>query len=461
MLNFQDIQRLHPAGVAVLLVAILATFLLDRRYLVILFVAMLSIAPMGQRFVVMGLDFPFSRILVLAIVARILFWKLAAPDRLRLPDVMVIAWFIWSAVAQGLLHGELKPVITRLGYGVDAIGAYYIGRSLIDSRMTFGNLAGGVAACAILVAPAFFVEWSTGRNMFAAFGGVPETTIVRDGRLRCQGPFTHPIMAGLFWGIWIPVILSWRAMETRQARRIFALAGVGAVVGIVFFTSSSTPVMAVLIGGGIFALYRWRKSTAIAVASIGLAMIPLHFMMEKGILHLLARVNVISGSTGWHRYHLMDQAIANIGEWWAVGIQYTGHWGLGLGDVTNQFILEGVRGGLLSLLLFVAFWWTILKRIVVEASRDASTDPLFWGIFASLMAMFLSFIGVSIFGTVIPETFLLLGASVTLAARSASRVEAGAARPSTGPHPAPRGGVANGGTGILPGMNRMQGESRS
>ncbi len=461
MLNFQDIQRVHPAGVAVLVGVILACFLLDRRYLVILFVATLSITPMSQRFVILGLDFPFSRIIIAAIVSRIVLWRLAAFDRIRGPDVIVVAWLIWSAIAQGFLFGDLKPVVTRLGYGVDALGAYFIGRSLIDSRMAFGRLCGGVAVCAILVIPVFLVEWGTGRNMFAALGGVPEATIVRDGRLRCQGPFTHPIMAGLFWGIWIPLILAWRAMETRQAQRSFALVGVAAILGIVVFTSSSTPVMAVLIGVGIFSLYRWRRFTAIMVTSIGLAMIPLHFMMDKGVLHLLARINIVSGSTGWHRYHLMDKAISNIGEWWAVGIQYTGGWGNGLSDVTNQLVLEGVRGGLLSLLLYVVFWLAILGRVVARASRGESTDCLYWGIFASLMAMFLSFIGVSIFGTVISQTFLLLGASMTLSADSTSRVKAGTGFPPAGLILRRESACRVASSMSYPGMKLMQGDRHS
>ena len=41
----------------------------------------------------------------------------------------------------------------------------------------------------------------------------------------------------------------------------------------------------------------------------------LHLAMNNPVWHLLARVNVVGGSTGWHRYHLIDKAIEHL-EWW-------------------------------------------------------------------------------------------------------------------------------------------------
>jgi hypothetical protein len=76
--------------------------------------------------------------------------------------------------------------------------------------------------------------------------------------------------------------------------------------------------------------------------------------MKAPVWFLLARLTVVGGSTGYHRAYLIDRAIANFGEWFLVGVPSTSHWGWGLQDVTNQFIVEGTRGGLLTLVLFVA-----------------------------------------------------------------------------------------------------------
>jgi hypothetical protein len=52
--------------------------------------------------------------------------------------------------------------------------------------------------------------------------------------------------------------------------------------------------------------------------------------------------------------------VAHFNEWWLLGTDYTAHWmptGLDINpdsaDITNQFIAEGVQGGLLTMALFI------------------------------------------------------------------------------------------------------------
>ena len=67
------------------------------------------------------------------------------------------------------------------------------------------------------------------------------------------------------------------------------------------------------------------------------------------------------GGTGWHRSFIIDAALKHIDEWWLVGTYRTVHWG-GYPpppadpeniDITNQYIVEGVKGGLVRLGLFI------------------------------------------------------------------------------------------------------------
>ena len=87
---------------------------------------------------------------------------------------------------------------------IEAVGAYYIGRTYIKNRYDFQRMVIVLGWISIIVAFLFLIERASGRNMFSIFGGVPEITLIRDGRLRCQGPFSHPIMAGVFWASILP-----------------------------------------------------------------------------------------------------------------------------------------------------------------------------------------------------------------------------------------------------------------
>jgi hypothetical protein len=99
-----------------------------------------------------------------------------------------------------------------------------------------------------------------------------------------------------------------------------------------------------------------------------------------------------------------------------LGTRETRSWGWGLEDVTNQYILEGVRGGFLTLVLFCVIL-IVGARTVVRLSlrsRDRNESCLAWGLFVTIIAHCLSFIGVSYFGQIDMIWYLLL-ASVAFA----------------------------------------------
>ena len=194
----------------------------------------------------------------------------------------------------------------------------------------------------------FFVEHSTGRNPFAFLGGVPAITFVREGRLRCQGAFPHPILAGSFWAGLLPLIVAeWWNSPIR--RWIIALASVCAVLIVVMCTSSG-PLSALLLGAGAACLFPLRGRMRTIRWGIVLVLIGLQFVMRSPIWHVLAYLDLAGGSTSWYRFYLIDQTVSHFGDWWAVGATSTAGWGneyQSLEDITNQYVLEAIRGGAL------------------------------------------------------------------------------------------------------------------
>ena len=56
---------------------------------------------------------------------------------------------------------------------------------------------------------------------------------------------------------------------------------------------------------------------------------------------------------GYHRFKLIQSSIDNFQEWWLCGIPSTAHWGYFMFDVTNQYVLEGVRSGIVAMIAFI------------------------------------------------------------------------------------------------------------
>jgi hypothetical protein len=155
---------------------------------------------------------------------------------------------------------------------------------------------------------------------------------------------------------------------------------------------------------------------AVALLILG---IPVVLIMKQPVWHLLARVDIVSGSTGWHRFHLVDKFIERFPEWSPLGTMSTAHWGPGLHDVTNQFVAEGIAGGILRLLLFVWLVWlgfAGVSRSLRLGSAGRTYHLASWALGTSLFMHCMNFIAVSYCEQIVVEWQLTLAAigSLTL-----------------------------------------------
>lgn len=184
----------------------------------------------------------------------------------------------------------------------------------------------------------------------------------------------------------------------------------------VWMTASSTPILALASVPALLFVFPWRRNTRIVAWGIVALVCALHIVMEAPVWHLVARIGVVSGSTGYHRYRLIDAAIRHFGEWMLLGTRSTAHWGVGLEDVTNQYILEGVTGGVASLILFCAVHF-VGARMLVRLSlctRNKGESYLAWCMFTTIMVHCTSFIGVAYFGQITMIWHLLLASTALL-----------------------------------------------
>lgn len=123
---------------------------------------------------------------------------------------------------------------------------------------------------------------------------------------------------------------------------------------------------------------------------------------------MISRVGVVGGSTGWHRFILIDRAIKYFNEWMFLGCRSTEHWGWGLTDLTNQYILEGVRGGLITLVLFLIMIFMALRIIQRLSLSKHKQQFLTWCLFVTIIGHCVSFFGVSYFGQIIMWWYMIL-----------------------------------------------------
>jgi hypothetical protein len=376
----------------------------SRSRAVLPIVVVACLLPVAQRIVIAGLDFNFIRIMIVFGWARVLARGEARHFRLNRIDKAFLLWVLASTAVQVLRDQTSAAFIYRMGVNLDAGGAYFLVRLLLRSPQDIERLIVSLAPLAAVIAGFMLLESLTGRNVFHVFGGAPEFTQARYGRIRCQAAFSHAIMAGSFGAMLAPLFVG-VGLGQAKARVWAALGFVGATV-ITATSASSGPAMSYAFGMIAWTMWglrgRMREFRWLLVAVLTIV----HFIRSKPVWHLIHRLGTIIGGSGYHRYRLIDAFINRFSDWFLLGTRRVGSWGWGLQDVTNQFVLEGVNGGLAALASFILVLTrlysavgSIVKRVESAPTRTRKrVGYLAWGLGAGLTAHVASFISVSYFG---------------------------------------------------------------
>jgi hypothetical protein len=419
--------EIHTAALTLTLAMGVAMFFLRRDRAVVAFLLVACLVTHAQRIVVAGLDFSMLRIVILFGWARILSRGEAAHYRFQPLDGVLPIWLAFGTLAYIIgPRGSMDSLVQRLGVTFDAVGTYFLFRILLRDVRDIHRTVAAFGWIALLMVAPMVLENLTGRNAFAVLGGVREQTVIRDGRLRCQASFSHPIMAGNFGASTVALLGAlWLGFPKQRLRHSAALA---AATGITLLSASSGPLIAFLVAILAWALWPYRRFMPFVQWGTVAALVVIHFAREKPVWHLIGRVSSITGGTGWHRYSLIDEFINHFDEWWLVGTYSTAHWKIAYtsSDITNQYVLEGVRGGLPTLLSFAALlavaFWTVGRSVRRAWPRGGSAPPprrraalLAWGLGTCLTVHSVAFIGVSYFGQLLTILYLHLALIPSLA----------------------------------------------
>ncbi len=439
-----DQTVLEPLVLVVTLLLGALTIVLRRRHAVIPFLFLSFFLPVAQRVAIAEVDFTMLRLLLLFGWVRLLLRGEFRGVRWGAIDYALFAWVAIASVVYVIgPRGGVDAAIFRAGQSYDVIGLYVVLRCWLRDVEGLRTTIAASCVFVILLASVMSIEFWTARNFFSVFGGVEPYTYIRDGRLRCQAGFSHPILAGSAGAALAPLCLWLVVSGTRH--RALGVVGFLCCAAIVVFSSSSGPLLGWVAGMGACGLWFLRQHIRLirwGVAGFALA---LHLVANRPIWYWIGSMNVIGASTSFHRVRLINASIANFSEWALLGTVSTAHWGYGLFDVTNQYILEGVRGGLVSVIAFlvllgltfhfVGIALRLLRQNKGIPGGQRSTMLLAWALGAMLFVHTVNFIGVAYFGKM--QVFLVLTVAMVAGLRDACARAVSEAKPGTAGTPRP------------------------
>lgn len=373
---------MNPIALVVFLICAVALLGLPRKWAPAALLTGSIFMTLGQGIEIGPIHLPVYRMMLLVGLIRVISRGERLVGGLNLIDKLMMGWGGWVIFAS-LFHDQSRyGVIFACGVVFNITLIYYLIRvwceDLDDTREVFAV----VALILVPIAVEMIMEKATGKNLFSVLGGVPENVMIREGKLRAQGPFLHAILAGTVGATCIPLFIG-------LFSKYRLVAGIGIAAGLVmtFASASSGPVMSLIFGIAAILLWRYREHLRkLRIAAI-ITYPVLMVVMKQPPYYLISRIDISGGSTGWHRSFLIEQTFKHLSEWWLFGTDVTRHWMPNQGiasdpqhtDITNYYIGFGVLGGLPSMLLVIAILLVAFSWVgkILGKWEDFHQEPSF------------------------------------------------------------------------------------
>ena len=243
-------------------------------------------------------------------------------------------------------------------------------------------------------------------------------TQARWGLTRAIGPFSHPILFGECFAMFLPMV--WALRHERDnwaslAKWLSAMAVLGAISSM---SSGPWGMLVVVILCLVLEKYkRWLKTVLVGfvvlcvLAEVG-SNRPLYHVVLEGL-------NLGKGDW-WSRARLIDAAIDNFDEWWLAG--YGGidpGWGSREGgyfwgnftDANNQFILIGMEAGFFAVIALCGVFVVAFRGLAraFKETTDKALRSVYWSLGTVLVGVIAAWQGVSFFGQMNALFYCILG----------------------------------------------------
>src|SRR6266404_3422783 len=405
---------LHPVVLVVMLIAIVLIFLLPRKYVIWPFLCTAFLVPLGQSILVGGLHFFVIRVIILAVAVRMLVSMFTSPEgafghRWGAFDIIFVLWALFRASAGVLVFSfNSSAIIYQAGFFLDALGGYFALRYLIRDDDEIYRTIRVFAVISVIISGCMLFEKLHQVNLFGLLGGVRAAPEIRNGSVRSQGPFEHELLAGTFGATLLPLFfLLWKSGKSR----FLGIYGAIAATVMVLTSASSTPVLAY--GAALIGICAWPIRRLMRPVRWGIvaALLLLNMVMKAPVWFVIMHIDVVGGSSGYHRAMLVNDFIMHFRDWWLMGTTENSKWGFDMWDLCNQYVAEGQLGGLATFICFIAMICICFSKIgtarkAVEGDRDK--EWYFWLLGVTLFSHTVAFFGISYFDQTRVSWFALL-----------------------------------------------------
>ena len=330
-------------------------------------------------------------------------------------DKLFLSYIVLGSVIYVIASiNTVGAVIWKCGAFVDSVILYYVLRHAIQTKEDVELIIKTFCYCVIVLLPFAMFEFFSARNLFSFLGR--SAIAIRDGEIRAATTFSHAILFGSFAAALIPML--WGGYKASKSKLL--LFAIGCCLFFVVACSSSGPLIALAGSICLLFFFKWKQHSSLLGKLTLFTAIFVHLVRERPLWHFIyIRVSIKASSTGLHRYLLTDAAVKEFWDWWLLGygdigpqwhLKYWSYIDAPATDVTNHYLLEGVRGGFFTMVLFVYLCYTSVRVLGrYSLSQDLVGDQwLWWGFAVMMIAHCLTFLSVAYFGQITMLLYLTI-----------------------------------------------------
>ena len=327
-------------------------------------------------FMLGSLSLSVYRVFLLALfVPCTLSWLMGRAGKIRLPDVLLLAYCLWCFVCL-LVHDDPGRAVASFGMQlVETMGAFLLARRLIRTADDFLAMTRTLFKLALFLLPFSLVELISHRDVIAEFflaAPLPEGD-TRLGLQRVQSVFPHPILYGVFgaacFSLFYNVLGYGRSLPVK-----FLKASPSVLTAL--FSLSSAPIaaigiqLAILFWERVLAFYkaRWHLLVFFLILSVAV----LETFSNQGAVGFYISHLTFQPQTGFYRIAIWDYGTASILN--------NPMFGVGLGDwvraswmtpsIDNFWLIAAIRWGIVGGMLLVLAILTAFLRIALSRQPD-------------------------------------------------------------------------------------------
>ncbi len=343
--------------------------------------------------------------------------------------------FVWSrldtwvalsmavyVVVYCITHPLQESLENRGGFLTDTLFVYLAARLVLTDRTVLKSFIKVVAVVLVSLAVLGVAEAITGHYFFLAlkrfrvWDTPVEEGIVkgRFGYARANGPFSHSIMFGSCFVMFLPLIWALRWERGYWAKLAYPLS-VAAVIG-ALSSMSSGPWGMLMVVVFCMSLERYSHRAKSVLVLFVIICVLVGIVSNRPFYHKLLEVGNLGKGDWYQRAKLIDSAIETFDQWWLAG--YGGKdpgWGAAVGesftDCNNEFLLKGVECGMLGVIALAGTLVMAYRGLVsaFKETADKELRSLYWAMGCALTGVIVIWQGVSFFGQPVALFYCLLG----------------------------------------------------